>query len=200
MKPAMNVYGGKKSRRRSSRKYKGKKNNKPCNMNTRFFRRVLPKRIGFLRGGGGGDSVAFPASFSNANISVSPQSYLPYNNFANDPNYSVISSSNTGPFLTGVSSGGSKRLAKTMKRRKRGGSGCTRVIQGGGGGGCERVIRGGGEESLLLSDTLNNASYGKGIMNIPHLNELSGVAGVMSGFSNTGYAYNSASSNVAPLA
>jgi hypothetical protein len=52
--------------------------------------------------------------------SISPQSFLPFNNFSQDPNYSVIASRNTGPFLTGISSGGSRRRQK--QRRMRGGS------------------------------------------------------------------------------
>ena len=97
----MKSYRGKKtSRRRISRKNKGKKKN------TRFFR--------------GGSSVVFPPTFLNTDVSISPQSYLPYNNFANDPGYSVVNSSNTGPFLTGVSSGGSKKHnRKHVTRRKR---------------------------------------------------------------------------------
>lgn len=168
----MKSYRGKKS----SRKNKGRKSNK---INTRFLQ-------------GGSSSVAFPSSFSNADVAVSPQSYLPYNNFANDPNYSVISSSNTGPFLTGVSSGGAKkkgrktrRLAKTMKRRGRGRGRGT------------RVFRGGSEASSVLSNAMNTVVVGKGIMPVPHVNEISGASGVMSMFSNTGSLYNS--TNPSPM-
>jgi hypothetical protein len=122
----------------------------------------------------GGNSV-FPASFSNNSIVTSPQSYLPYNNFANDPNYSVIGSRNTGNFLTGVLTGGSRR-----QRRK---------IRGGGGLG-----------SSFISNVVNSSVNQVGIMPAPAISEFSGAAGMMSGFSNNSFSYNSTPANISPLA
>ena len=117
----------------------------------------------------GGTSVSFPASFSNNDIAVSPQSYLPYNNFANDPGYNTVSATNTGPFLTGMARGG---------RKMRGGNAVT-----------SNVVSG-----------INYVTNGVGIVSSPAVNELSGVAGIMSGFSNTGAAYNSEPAAGVPLA
>ena len=118
----------------------------------------------------------FPASFNNNTVSASPQSYLPYNNFANDPNYGVVAARNTGPFLTGVSTGGMKR--KNSRRKYKGGSGLP----------------------AYLSNNLNALSSGVGIMPAPALNESSGVAGLMSGFSNTTSLYDPNPLKMAPLA
>jgi hypothetical protein len=138
----------------------------------RFKRsKVPPRRVNVMRGG-------FSASFTNDVVSNSPQSYLPYNNFANDPNYQVIAARNTGPFLTGVASGGSRR--KRMKNRKMRG--------------------GGGEGSAYLSNVMNTVTNHVGIIPAPAINEFSGAAGVMSGFSNTGSVYNSTPAKIAPLA
>jgi hypothetical protein len=123
----------------------------------------------------GGNSALFPASFSNSDVAVSPQSYLPYNKFENDPGYSTIASRNTGPFLTGVSSGGRK-----MRRRYNGGAG--------------------NDLTSSMSNAVNFATNSTGIIPAPALNELSGVAGVMSGFSNTGSSYSSTPLKMVPLA
>ena len=133
--------------------------------------RVPPKRVNIMRGGNG--NIVFPASLSSETVANSPQSYLPYNNFSNDPNYEVIAARNTGPFLTGVK-GGSKR-----KRKMRGG---------------------GGEGSSYISNAMNAVTNQVGIIPAPAINEMSGVAGVMSGFSNTGAVYNPAPARIAPLA
>ena len=119
---------------------------------------------------------AFPASFNNNTVTASPQSYLPYNNFANDPNYGMVAARNTGPFLTGMSSGGMKR--KTFNRK----------------------YKGGGELTSYLSNTLNTVTNGVGIMPAPALNESSGVAGIMSGFSNNASVYDPNPLKIAPLA
>jgi hypothetical protein len=167
----MKTSGGKKTKKRTSKRH---------NKKTRFLRPRISIPIPFIRGG---SSVVFPASFSAANIASSPQSYLPYNNFANDPNYSVVSSSNTGPFLT---SGGAKhKRTKTAKRRG------------------VRFFRGGSDGATVLSNTMNVVTAGKGIMPVPHINESSGVSNTMSLFSNTGSLYNSANPSpmmAAPLA
>lgn len=118
----------------------------------------------------------FPASFNSNTLTSSPQSYLPYNNFANDPNYGVIAARNTGPFLTGVSTGGMKR--KNSKRKYKGGSGLP----------------------AYLSNNLNTITNGVGIIPAPALNESSGVAGLMSGFSNTASVYDPNPLKMAPLA
>ena len=181
------MNGGKKSRKSKQKNSRKSKMNKSYKKNVTFYRfirsNIAPKRLNILRGGGG-DS----ATFSNSNIAASPQSYLPYNNFANDPGYSVVNARNTGPFLTGVSSGGKKgiksRSAKKHKKRM------TRIILGGGG---DAVTTG-------LSNGLNTATNGMGIMNVPAINEISGVAGVVSGFSNTGSLYNSTNYRTTPLA
>ena len=124
----------------------------------------------------GGNHVLFPASFSNNAVAVSPQSYLPYNKFENDPGYSTIASRNTGPFLTGVSSGGGRK----MRRRYSGGAG--------------------NDLTSNMSNSVNFAANNIGIIPAPALNELSGVAGVMTGFSNTGSAYSSTPMKIVPLA
>ena len=61
----------------------------------------------------GGSAVTFPATFATSSLQ-NPQSYLPYNDFSSDPNYSVVDSRLTLPFLT---SGGRK-----LKKRKGGGT------------------------------------------------------------------------------
>lgn len=135
--------------------------------------RVAPKRVNVMRGG----NATFPATFNNNMVSAAPQSYLPYNDFAKDPNYGVVASRNTGPFLTGVSSGGSRR-----KRRN------------------GRKYRGGSSTSAYISNNLNTVTNGVGILPAPAINESSGVAGIMSGFSNTAGVYNSNPMMLAPLA
>jgi len=129
---------------------------------------IMKKRGPLFKMRGGN---TFPSSFSNAAVSASPQSYLPYNDFSNDPNYSVISSRNTGPFLTGTVTGGSSRR---KSRKMRGGSN--------------------------ISSVMNYATNGIGIMPSPSLNESSGVAGIMGTFSGNASAYNPTPSMIAPLA
>lgn len=126
----------------------------------------------------GGSNVVFPPTFSNTS---SPQSYLPYNNFENDPGYSVINARNTGAFLTGVSTGGRGKNS----RKRMGGT---------------RPMRGGGDASSSISNIVNGVTSNAGIIPAPAFNELSGISGVMSGFSNTAGAYSSTPANVAPLA
>ena len=135
--------------------------------------RVAPKRVNVMRGG----NAMFPATLTNNIVSAAPQSYLPYNDFANDPNYGVVASRNTGPFLTGVSSGGSRR-----KRRN------------------GRKYRGGSNASAYISNNLNTTTSGIGLIPSPAINESSGIAGIMSGFSNTAAVYNSNPTRLAPLA
>ena len=155
--------------RKSQKKNKRKVSKKRCTFKRS---RVPPKRVNIVKGGAG--NLVFPATFSNDLRAASPQSYYPYNDFSNDPNYSVVSSRNTGPFLTGVASGGSRR------RRK--------------------VRGGGGDGSLLISNAMNSATNSIGIMPLPAINETSGAAGVMSGFSNNAAAYDPSPANIAPLA
>lgn len=81
-------------------KSKSKRNN---GKNTRKKRNASKK----IKGG----NVVFPATFEPP-TPLNPQSYLPYNDFSNDPNYSVINTRLTQPFLTGVASGGSRRKYK----------------------------------------------------------------------------------------
>jgi hypothetical protein len=57
------------------------------------------------------------ASFSINDIAASPQSYLPFNNYANDPGHNMISARNTGDFLTGTVKGG----RRSRGRKYRGG-------------------------------------------------------------------------------
>lgn len=133
-----------------------------------------------MRGGNG--SVVFPSSLSNSDVAASPQSYLPFNNFSGDPGYGVIAARNTGPFLTGVASGG--------KRRNEKGSRGTRG----------KKIYGGSEVSNAMANGLNTATNSVGVMQLPALNETSGISGVMSQFSGTGSAYSSTPVNMARLA
>ena len=126
----------------------------------------------------GGSHTIFPATFSNSDVAVSPQSYLPFNKFENDPVYSSVASRNTGPF--GVSSSGCGGGVKRRRKKMRGGSGS--------------------EFSSIISNATNTISNNIGIIPPPALNELSGVSGVMSGFSNTGSAYSSIPAKIAPLA
>jgi len=149
----------------------------------RTFKRsdILPKREELMRGGNG--SVSFPPSISNNIIAYSPQSYLPHNHFSNDPGYSVIAARNTGPFLTGISMGG--------KRNKRGSSKRGRNV---------KKVGGGNDITSSISNGLNTITNSTGIIPAPALNEASGVAGIMSGFSGTASAYNPNPVNIAPLA
>lgn len=155
---------------------------------SRFAYKVLPvkRSLKMLRlRGGNSSAVSFPPSFSNTDVAASPQSYLPYNNFANDPGYSVVNASNAGPFLTGVSSGGSKKHKKNKNKPK------NRKV---------RVIYGGDTIHANISNGINTVTNGSGIVVAPALNELTGIAGVMSGFSNTGSAYTSTPVTMVPLA
>jgi hypothetical protein len=133
-----------------------------------------------MRGGTG--STIFPSSLSNSDVAASPQSYLPFNNFSSDPGYDVIAARNTGPFLTGVASGG-KRRNKKGGRKSRG-----------------KKIYGGSDISTTISNGLNTSTNSVGIMNSPALNETSGISGVMSQFSGTGSAYSSTPVTMARLA
>jgi hypothetical protein len=63
-----------------------------------------------------------------------------------------------------------------------------------------RPIRGGGGASSSISNIVNGVTSNAGIIPAPAFNELSGISGVMSGFSNTAGAYSSTPANVAPLA
>ena len=159
-----------------------KKINKGRKNRTRTFKRsrVPPRRSVVMRGGNGG--VVFPSSLSNSDVAAAPQSYLPFNNFSNDPGYDVISSRNTGPFLTGVASGG-KRRNKKGSRASRG-----------------KKIYGGSEISNVMSNGLSTSTNSVGVMQSPAVNETSGVSGVMSQFSGTGSAYSSTPVTIARLA
>lgn len=119
---------------------KHKKTRRTPNKRRRTFKRskIPPTRANIFGGGikmkgGSGGGVVFPASSS----STHPQSYLPYNDFSNDPNYLGVSARNTGPFLTGVMKGGRSR----------------------------RKIKGGGNDvSLNISNAMNSFTNGSGIM------------------------------------
>ena len=161
------------------------KSNKRVSKNRR--RRTLKTRTKKMVKGG--SNVVFPPTISNAS---SPQSYLPYNNFENDPGYSVINARNTGAFLTGVSTGG---RGKNSQKRMGGRGKNSRKRMGG-----TRPMRGGGDASSSISNIVNGAVSNAGIIPAPAFNELSGISGVMSGFSNTAGAYSSTPANVAPLA
>jgi hypothetical protein len=65
-----------------------------------------------------------------------------------------------------------------------------------------RKARGGAgnDLSLGISNGVNSVSNNIGIIPPPAINELSGIAGIMSGFSNTGSAYSSTPMKIAPLA
>ena len=153
-----------------------KKPNRKSRKKTYKFKRsrVPPRRSAIMRGG---QNAIFPASISNNDIDASPQSYLPYNNFSNDPGYSVIDSGNTGAFLTGTFTGGRRRSGKRLKK-----------------------MRGGNGVSSVISNGVNNLTNGVGLMTSPSFNETSGVAGVISEFSNTGSSYSSAPVNMTPMA
>lgn len=127
---------------------------------------------------GGYGSVSFPLTLSNNDVAASPQSYLPFNNYSNDPGYSVIGARNTGPFLTG----GKKTKSRKNKNKK------------------NKRMHGGSGVSTTMSNGLNTATNSIGIMQIPALNETSGVSGAMSQFSGTGSAYSPMPVKMAPLA
>ena len=168
---------------------KTRKSKQRKSVSKRTFKKsnVPPKRKNIIKGGNG--NVSFPATFSNEIASVSPQSYLPYNNFSEDPGYSVVNSRNTGPFLTGVASGGKKTRSKqnlktTKKNRKNN----------------KRLSGGSTGLHTGISNVLNTATSSVGIVPSPAINETSGISGIMSGFSETGSVYNSSPQNIAPLA
>lgn len=174
-------------------------------------RRTNKKRVRFIKGG---NSVVFPPTISNSIAAANPQSYLPYNNFSNDPGYSVIGARNNGNFLTGgkkclIVDGKPVRSARvyyqistlmpiarytpkhSSRKKKR------RLIRK---NKTNKMRGGGGESSLLLSNLMNTATNHSGILPAPAINESSGVAGIMSGFSGNGSAYNSNPMQIAPLA
>jgi hypothetical protein len=147
----------------------------------------------------GGSNVVFPPTFSNDTVAANPQSYLSSNNFANDPGYYVIAARNTGPFLTGVSSGGKRRKSKKQNKqtkniRKLKNKLNKQISRK------NKKVRGGGDSSSIVSNMMNSATSNVGVLPSPAINEASGVAGIMSGFSGTGSAYNSTPANIAPLA
>lgn len=170
-----------------TRKPQKKTNKRRTGKRTRTFKksRVPPRRSVIMRGGNG--SVNFPSSLSNSDVAASPQSYLPFNNFSMDPGYGVIAARSTGPFLTGVASGGKARRNKN--RNKKGG----RKSRG-------KKIYGGSDISTTMSNGLNNVTNSVGIMQTPALNETSGVSGALSQFSGTGSAYSSTPVNMPRLA
>jgi hypothetical protein len=92
-----------------SRTRKNRKHTRKTYRKRRVFKKttISPTRADIMRGGSG---VSFPASMNN-NV-VTPQSFLPFNSMSNDPNYSVIASRNTGPFLTGMKGGNRSRRIK----------------------------------------------------------------------------------------
>jgi hypothetical protein len=140
-----------------------------------------------MRGGTG--STIFPSSLSNSDVAASPQSYLPFNNFSSDPGYDVIAARNTGPFLTGVASGGKARGRQGKKQNKKG----SRGSRG-------KKVYGGSDISTTISNGISTSTNSVGIMNSPALNETSGISGVMSQFSGTGSAYSSMPVTMARLA
>ena len=151
----------------------------------------------------GGSNVVFPPTFSNNTVASNPQSYLSSNNFANDPGYSVIAARNTGPFLTGVSSGGKKRQSKKSKSKSNKKAKYIRKLKTRKNRkNKNKKMRGGGGSDATsgISNLMNSATSYTGILPSPAINEVSGVAGIMSGFSGTGTSYNSASAKIAPLA
>ena len=154
---------------RSKRSNKQKKTKR-----TKVSRAKKTRKHSLIKRMRGGNTI-FPATFSNSDVAASPQSYLPYNKFENDPGYSTIAARNTGPFLTGG------KKTRTMKKG--------------------RWMRGGAGDDLSSSIS-NGTNYisNIGIIPSPAINELSGVAGIMSGFSNTGSAYSSTPIRMAPLA
>ena len=152
---------------------------KSTNTKRKTRRQTSKKRSKMIKGG---SNVVFPPTFSNSAVTTYPQSYLPYNNFENDPGHSVINARNTGPFLTGMVSGGKRRNHSRKRMRGR------------------RRIVVGGSASSSISNIVNGAANNAGIIPAPAFNELSGVAGLMSGFSNTGSAYSPTPVNIAPLA
>lgn len=117
-----------------------------------------------------GGNVAFPASFSS---SQNPQSYLPYNDFSKDPNYGMIDSRLTQPFLTGVSTGG-------RRRRKAG------------------KTTGGSSIAYGLTNALNT-SVGQ-ITSGGLLTDVGGVAGSAANLTGSNNVYNSNPSIPLPLA
>ena len=160
-----------------------KKRTQRMHKKRRTFKRanVLPKREELMKGGNGG--VSFPATISSNALSSSSQSYLPYNTFSNDPGYSVIASRNTGPFLTGISMGGKRNKRGSLKRGRN-----------------AKKVGGGNDITSGISNGLNTLTSSTGVIPAPALNEMSGVAGIMSGFSGTASAYNSNPVNMVPLA
>ena len=145
--------------------------NRKVNKRGRTFRKsiALPTRVELMRGGNNG-SLGFPA----------------LNDFSRDPGYSVIAARNTGPFLTGMSSGGRRRKSRSKclgGKRRRG-----------------KVFYGGNDVASSISNGLNTATNSIGIIPAPAMNEVSGVAGLMSGFSGTGAAFNSTPLKMTPLA
>ena len=95
---------------------KNTKSNKRGSSKSRISRKRT-KHIKKIKGG----NVAFPASIVGttqfSSIAAAPQSFVPYNDFSNDPNYGVINARLTQPFLTGVYTGG-KRRSTFLKKPK----------------------------------------------------------------------------------
>ena len=135
--------------------------------------RISKKRANKMKGGG--CSPFFPATFTNAAVAAAPNSYLPFNNMQNDPNYDIINSRNTGNFLTGMFSGGKRGTRKFLHKKMRGGN----VAQN-------------------ISAVSNTVSFGAG--STPDVLTMSGAAGTMNAFSGSGPAYNNSPPLISPLA
>jgi hypothetical protein len=155
---------------RAKRTNKRQNKNRKVNKRGRTFRKSIALPTRVeLMGGGNNGSLGFPA----------------LNDFSRDPNYSVIAARNTGPFLTGTYSGGRRRNSRSKrlggKRRNR------------------RAFYGGNDVAFSISNGLNTATNSIGIIPAPAMNEVSGVAGLMSGFSGTAAAFNPTPYNITPL-
>ena len=162
--------------------------------NSKSGKRVSRKRKNQVKKIKGGN-VAFPASISGtpqfSSIVAAPQSFVPYNDFSNDPNYGVIDSRLTQPFLTGFSTGG-KRRTKSAKKPKSGKKTKSHKNQ--------KSVKKTGGSSLAhgLSNQLNSNFGTFPSAGLP--TDTGGVAGISANISGISNAHNNTPAFASPLA
>ena len=104
---------------KSASKTRRRRRTRVSRKRTYISSKIPPKRSNVIYSGRGG--AVFPSS-------LSPQSYLPYNDFSQDPNQFVVNARLTQPFLTGVAiRGGSKKKSRKQTgnrgpKKQRGGN------------------------------------------------------------------------------
>lgn len=150
-------------------------------------RSILNKKY---RGGDGGHLVTHP-TFSPQIAALNPQSYLPYNDFSNDPNYAVVDARLTAPMVPGGMSGGKRGVYNTRRLRRRVKRRSAKRRQG-------RKMKGGLNLAAGLAGMLSSTS---GQVASPELiSDAGGVAQATGKLAGIDAAYNSSPTSFVPIA